>query len=619
LTLIAVLAGFFLWQISRIHVFQFSNDEGILLMWARLARAGYPLYTQTVANQPPGLIMLLMVAFALFGESVIVARTMSLLLSTLGLMAVALIARELGGWPAAVASALLLSVSPLFHWYSLPIMQGVPAFSLAAVSLVLALTYRRSKMRVWLWLSGLAFGLSFVVKLITLPLLAPIGLALLAFNWHERKLKVRPALLDGLVWVSGAILPVGLVLLLFNISAMIPQVLGSIGEARRGYDWSVKQNLAEFGELLLEGNWGLMALGLTGVIEGIKRPSVVLWVVLVWIVVATVALLIHAPLWSHHFILPLIPVTILAGAGAGSLVRTARAWRFNQSANLPIGLLVLSLLAAVIYLTSIPDILRTNLEKPSRFEPIKWQALATLRKFTEPGDFVVSDMGMMIFRAGLLCPPTLADLSEKRIKSGLLTDRDVLEATFQYPVKAIVFWSSRQYLLPDYVAWVEHNYRHVFQDGRSRHVYVPYEGGPIVRYPQPSQLQDGVTLVGYSLAKPSVRAGEELHLTLFWEARQPVSKRYIVFAHLVDATGKIWGQKESLPGGGTRPTDSWQPGVLIVDNYAIPVDAGAPTGSYQLEVGMYDAASGQRLLVLDAQGHPQDHGIVIKPILVNGG
>jgi len=639
LALATYLASFFLWQVSRIHIFQFSNDEGTILMWVRMARAGYPLYSSTWADQPPGLMMLLAAAFSLFGESVTVARMISLGFATLGLLAVALVTREVGGWGASMASVFLLSICPSFYWYSRPVMQDIPALSLAAIALALALLYRRSKGRTCLWLSGLAFGLGLVVKLMTVPLLAPVGVILLATHMSKREIRVRSALLDLLRWAMGAALPIGLAVLTFHPPAMMHQVIGTATAARGTYGLNLMKNLVRFRDLVLEGNVGLIALALVGLMAVLRRPTASVWAVLIWMGTALVAPLMHVPLWSHHLVMVLMPVAVLAGVGVSTLSQAVRPSRSDHRADIRLAWLLLGLLAVMVYLASIPTILRINSEETTRFERMKWEVLARLRQLTEPGDFAVSDMGLMTFRAGLLCPPTTVDLSEKRIESGLLTDQDVLEATFRYPVKAVVFWTSRQYRIPDYVAWVDHNYQHVFQDGRSRHIYVAYEGGPVVCYPgvsarsatedaagkgmectgaspQISQLEDGVTLVGYSLAKPTVQAGEEIHLTLFWKARERVKGNYTVFTHLIDDTGKLWGQKDNPPGAGGRPTNSWQPGVFIVDNYAVPVDPETPPGSYQIEVGMYELASGRRLMVLDAEGRPRDNRVLLGSVTV---
>jgi len=42
----------------------------------------------------------------------------------------------------------------------------------------------------------------------------------------------------------------------------------------------------------------------------------------------------------------------------------------------------------------------------------------------------------------------------------------------------------------------------------------------------------------------------------------------------------------------------------VADEYAIPVAPDAPPGTYVIEVGMYDAATGARLPVRNVEGQP---------------
>lgn len=79
---------------------------------------------------------------------------------------------------------------------------------------------------------------------------------------------------------------------------------------------------------------------------------------------------------------------------------------------------------------------------------------------------------------------------------------------------------------------------------------------------------------------------------------------YTVFVHLLGPDGQVWGQVDLAPGGGQRPTSGWLPGEVIVDRYTVPVEAGAPSGIYRIEIGLYEAETGQRLPVTDAKGTP---------------
>ncbi len=149
---------------------------------------------------------------------------------------------------------------------------------------------------------------------------------------------------------------------------------------------------------------------------------------------------------------------------------------------------------------------------------------------------------------------------------------------------------------PDHRAesWLaQHGYKQMAQDfvGLRANLYVlgatPDEAAPARRLD--AQLGQSIALTGYTLdaSRDTVRPGESLRLTLFWQARDKVPARYTVFTHLVDSTGKPVAQTDSPPLGGTAPTDSWQVGVTVVDRYAIAIPPGTPPGQYELRVGMY--------------------------------
>ncbi len=111
-----------------------------------------------------------------------------------------------------------------------------------------------------------------------------------------------------------------------------------------------------------------------------------------------------------------------------------------------------------------------------------------------------------------------------------------------------------------------------------------------------------VRLLGYGLSADTLYSGESLHLTLYWRALAKTQKDYTVFTHLMDEEGRIWGQKDNFPAGGTRPTSGWLVGEIVVDEYDIPVRGDAPPGEYTIEIGMYDLVSGERLTAFDAEG-----------------
>ncbi|TEU15322.1 MAG: hypothetical protein E3J21_13510 [Anaerolineales bacterium] len=128
-----------------------------------------------------------------------------------------------------------------------------------------------------------------------------------------------------------------------------------------------------------------------------------------------------------------------------------------------------------------------------------------------------------------------------------------------------------------------------------------YQLPPIERAMR-ADLGDQVEFHGYSLESAQVEPGGLLRLTLYWRAHQRMTVSYTVFTHLLGKDGDTWGQRDNIPVKGTYPTTGWAEGEVITDEYEIAVKSDAPPGAYQIEVGMYDAATGQRLPVFDEGG-----------------
>lgn len=146
-----------------------------------------------------------------------------------------------------------------------------------------------------------------------------------------------------------------------------------------------------------------------------------------------------------------------------------------------------------------------------------------------------------------------------------------------------------------------------------------------IAYPLETNFEDGVRLLGYDVGSTTLQPGDAVDLTLYWQAREPVEHRYKVFTHLLGqefnpASGNpLWGQQDNEPVGGTRPTSTWRPGEVIVDGYVILLDVGAPPGSYAIEIGLYDPATGERLSVLDASGQAVADRLILTQVTVGGG
>ncbi|MFQ6014565.1 MAG: glycosyltransferase family 39 protein [Anaerolineae bacterium] len=140
---------------------------------------------------------------------------------------------------------------------------------------------------------------------------------------------------------------------------------------------------------------------------------------------------------------------------------------------------------------------------------------------------------------------------------------------------------------------------------------------PVIAHRLTTDLGDRVRFLGYDLKTTSLQPGQVLYLTLYWQALAEMDASYTVFTHLLDRESKIWGQKDSVPGGGALPTSGWLKGEIIVDHYEIVLNPETPGGEYRLEIGMYRAETGQRLPVEDEQGVAQGDRILLEEVIIN--
>jgi len=122
-----------------------------------------------------------------------------------------------------------------------------------------------------------------------------------------------------------------------------------------------------------------------------------------------------------------------------------------------------------------------------------------------------------------------------------------------------------------------------------------------------------IRLIGYEVKgfAPPV-----LTVTFYWQALSEMETGYKVFTHLLSDDGKMWGQKDDLPGAGALPTTSWLRGEFLEDIYEIPVDPAAPSGRYRLEFGFYDPLTGERLPVVDEAGNVVADHVVLTEIQI---
>jgi len=115
---------------------------------------------------------------------------------------------------------------------------------------------------------------------------------------------------------------------------------------------------------------------------------------------------------------------------------------------------------------------------------------------------------------------------------------------------------------------------------------------------------DQMRLLGYAIDQTSVKPGEEVAVTLYWQSVAKMDKDYSIFIHLLDELETVVAQVNTFPGLGSFPTRDWEIGDAIAEEYIVklPWSVLSPN-SAQFEVGLFDPSTGDRLPAYSPDGH----------------
>jgi hypothetical protein len=122
-----------------------------------------------------------------------------------------------------------------------------------------------------------------------------------------------------------------------------------------------------------------------------------------------------------------------------------------------------------------------------------------------------------------------------------------------------------------------------------------------------ARFGDAMRLLGYRLEPQE----ERVELVLLWRPERRMETEYKVFVHIYDpGTGIPVAQDDAMPLHWTYPTSYWRLGEVIADAISISME-DVPPGEYGVAVGVYDPASGERLLVWDSLDRLQPDGRLV--------
>ena len=122
---------------------------------------------------------------------------------------------------------------------------------------------------------------------------------------------------------------------------------------------------------------------------------------------------------------------------------------------------------------------------------------------------------------------------------------------------------------------------------------------------------DNIRLLGYKLDASLVESGEPVRLVLYWQALAEIEREYTVFVHILDASGQLVAQRDSMPRDNMLPTTHWLAGRVIDDPHLLPLPQGIEPGRYRVAVGLYHWVTGERLPVQHLDGEVLPNGVLL--------
>ena len=121
------------------------------------------------------------------------------------------------------------------------------------------------------------------------------------------------------------------------------------------------------------------------------------------------------------------------------------------------------------------------------------------------------------------------------------------------------------------------------------------ENPPVTPYPDHplSKTGAGIDFLGYDGADALYLPGDDMHITLYWQPRGPLTPAHDVFLQLLDEKGQMVAGMEAPPLS-WLPTTDWE-ALPLRTQHSLRIPADLPPGDYRLITGLFEPESGARI------------------------
>lgn len=613
---------------------------------------GRPLPLMMLHYIGPTSIYTSLAGFALLGISVESLRITQLLIGALALFLLWLLARQWFESPTAALAVLLAGSAPAFVWWNRAgVFYSSPMLPIALGMLLLLTAWWRSRRRVWLIAASFLFGLGMTTKLLFYWWLAPLFIvAVIALG--------RRGIVPALRGVRAGGLLLCFVAFCAGFAPFIIHNIPGFDSFRFVADNAMSSQLYGHNNLDIANNIAFQASQLFRLVSGdtiefsAPAPLPVAGVAMVICLIQTVVWLIQrrkqrGTFWLPRLfvvaslvaMLPLATISISAIGGrhlfmmlplvclliAASLMDAFRASRPWQAG------------AAIIAVALIAGNLITSVQLHRFFEQTGgrgvWSDAINQLAGLLDGPYVGRDpvaldwgfeRGVALLTQGRIRMKERYEFTQSPspkfddMSAVLLRDPNHVYV-FHAPQTTAFAGHWQAFERAAMKARLHLALEHALAERDGVTNTLIYTAQPMTRSfdlpalasPRNATFDSGLTLLGGDVAyEPSKR---EVGVMLYWQSNAASLPDDTVLLHIVDqSTGNVVATADTQPVYGAYPFPQWQKGEVVLDPHWVTLPADLPAGVYQVRVGVYDRATGQRRAINDPQNDAAGNSLMLR-------
>lgn len=431
-------------------------DEGVYWATFKSVQHGFAPYRETYMSQPPGFLVVTFPIYAALGSTLEAARLAVFFYSLVGLLALVWLGWEL---KSTLFAFIAIGVLYFVYIYRTQIMtfhgDSLPAAFLT-LALAAILRYRNTSKWYWVALSGVCVATAAMIKG-DVAVVPSIGLVLLAVLVEKRRIA---DFLKACVIFAVAF---GIAALVFTVPFGITDVYDNVVGLRLAVAQGTSADPQTFINFFNEQP-ALVYLLAAGAVLGILAFIAVrdarfpLMLLAAWVATTIVSLMIYHPLLPHHLAFLAVPITALFAFALFKLLNLIKIPRLLPAA---VTIFVLVMLWVRFQSTSAPQ--------PGSATPLQQKGVQLVQTHTQPGDYIISDDGIVSALSDRLIPPDLTDISFVRIASGGVNPALLEDSLKTYQPKMVLVWADRLRNVPNFEGLMTQYHYRLLDDPDTQH------------------------------------------------------------------------------------------------------------------------------------------------------